>query len=217
MATGPDRRQFQFSLRTLLELSVVVCLAFSLWAWGGEALSRTPEFFLTLAVLLIAVGVFARRWTWVTGGAVVAIGLICELNFAQTQVNCDSDWGWRTRQLQFRVVDSAGSIPISGATVILTSGDRSRRKLRKTETAVTSADGSCSVTGIIQSREDSYLVLSPHPYEVNPETYDDIEIQIDAVGYAPFHGTLAEYVKSQGPIDLYELFEENQIVLKLSK
>jgi hypothetical protein len=83
----PDQQRFQFTLRTLLELSIVTGLGCSLWAWGGEAISHTPEFFGGLAIVLIASCLFMRRWTWILGCIVVVSCLFVELKYAQHQAD----------------------------------------------------------------------------------------------------------------------------------
>jgi hypothetical protein len=75
-STTPDRRRFQFSLRTLLELTAVASLGCSLWAWGGKPVSRMPEFFAGVGSVLVVLGIYKRRWTWIIGGLLVLIWLL---------------------------------------------------------------------------------------------------------------------------------------------
>ena len=102
MVTTPDRRRYQYSLRTLLELTAVVCLGGSLWAWGGEAISRTPEFFLGLAIMFIAVGVYLRRWTMIFGGAIIVGGLLLALRINTDRTTFESEHTWRQRTIIFQ-------------------------------------------------------------------------------------------------------------------
>jgi hypothetical protein len=82
-AMPPTRKPFQYSLRTLMELTAVAGLGCSLRAWGGEAISRTPEFFAGLLVVLIAFGIYMRRWTLILAVAVVLAGLLLGLSYSQ--------------------------------------------------------------------------------------------------------------------------------------
>jgi hypothetical protein len=79
-STAPDRQYFQFTLRTLLELTAVVGLGCSLYAWGGKPVARIPEFFLAAGVVLIVLGIEIRRGTWILGGLLILIWLWTVVN-----------------------------------------------------------------------------------------------------------------------------------------
>jgi hypothetical protein len=69
----------QFTRRSLWELSLVACLAYLFWAWGGKAVLRTPEFFLGLTIAFFLCGVFLGRWTIILAGIVIAVGTLLAL------------------------------------------------------------------------------------------------------------------------------------------
>jgi hypothetical protein len=169
MTTAPDRRKYQFSLRTLLELTTVACIAFSLWTWGGEPISHTPEFFAALAVFLVASGIFARRATWVLGGAVVAVGLFCVLAVHRDQAVYESEHTWNRESLSLTMIDVQSRLPVSGAKVKITSGKPSARK---TSENITSSDGTITME-----------VMRAYDHWALEGTDREIEIEVSAPGY----------------------------------
>jgi hypothetical protein len=215
MSTTPDRRRFQFSLRTMLELITVVCLGFSLWAWGGELVFQTLIAFVGIAMLLIVAGIFLRRWIWILGGMVVAIGILWQLNYySHHQVHKYKGSEWISQNVPFQVVDSQQRKPVAGAIIQVNSGNDIYQKHRKTVMDVTTVDGTCSIEANLQIHQHYHDALPAYQYDIDPQTYNDFDIQIEAPGYKPFHSTLADYMKSQGPI---ELRDKEPIIIMLSK
>ena len=195
---------YQYSLRTLLELTAVVSIGFSLWRWGGESLSRTPEVYLGMAVVLIAAGVFVRRWIWVLGGVVVVAGLFLGTSNYQQDVEQHEKNTWLPRQISLVEV-GAQMAPIAKATIRISYSCFSTRKSSNTESL---SDGSCLIKAAMKFNIwENYITK-------DPLAYNEIDIQIDATGFKPFHQTLADCLKSQG---LSDIPVERPIIISLTK
>jgi hypothetical protein len=188
------RNPFQYSLRTLLELITVASLGCSLWAWGGEAISRTPEFFVGLAFVLFASGMYLRRLTWMLGGIMVAAGVLVGLAVHSGQVAYESQHTWENRRLSFKVVDAQNYSPIPGATFRITSGKPSARKTIQEQTA---SDGTITVEVSMNSVENDFLGYI--------DAYREIEIEVDAPNHKKSRGTLENLNLNHEPIIIIEL------------
>lgn len=204
----PNRRLYQYSLRTLLELTAVVSLSFSLWRWGGESLSRTPEVYVGLAVVLIAAGIFVRRWIWVLAGVVVVVGVLLGTNNYQQLLEEQKKYIWISRQISLVVVDSKMA-PVAKANIRISYSFYSTQKSSNTESL---SDGSCLIKAALKFI--FYGDMGDTEYEIDPQAYNAVDIHIDATGFKPYHQTLSDCLKSQG---LSDIPEKEPIIISLTK
>jgi hypothetical protein len=207
MNPTPDHSRFQFSLRTLWELSVVVCLGCSLWAWGGEAISRTPEFFLATAVALLAVGFLRKRWTWNLGGIVTLVGLCLALGSHTEQV---APTHWNHEKFLLIIIDSQKR-PIEGATVRISSYAITASK---TKEYTSSSDGIVSARIFMRYHETGELAFYGPVAKRDSSFYGEIIIEVRAVRYKASQATLSDFMKRQG---LADLSDDQPILITLSK
>jgi hypothetical protein len=207
----PKLRWYQYSLRTLLEITAVISLGGSLWRWGGETISRTPEFYVGLAVVLIATGLYIRRWTWILGGMVVVMGVLLGTSIYQQHAAKHAADYWQPRQISLLVVDSQ-MIPVAKAHIRIS---YSRAFIQKNRNAETMADGGCTIDVAMRYHANSIdLDGSPCDYAIDPQACNEIDIQIDATGFKPFHRTLSDCLKSQG---LSDISRPKPIIILLTK
>jgi hypothetical protein len=208
-----DRKPFQYSLRTLLELSILACLACSLWAWGGEADSRTPEFFGGLAFVVIAAGIWMRRWLWIIGGIILLAGVLLEVSVFRQRVEKQPHVCWHPTPIEFLVVDSSQKMSIGNAMILVTHSSVSSQKERSEKTL---PDGKCKIKIAVRycDRKDPIFEHMPEFNAIDLESFKEIEIQVNAEGFQPFHDTLENCLKSQ---NLSELPQDKPILIEMSK
>jgi hypothetical protein len=202
-----ERKPIQYSLRTLLELTAVVALGFSLWRWGGEAISRTPEFFVVTALVLLAVGLLMKRWTWILGGIVTSIGLLLALGAHSEQ---GAGIHWDHEKFLLKIIDSQNR-PIEGAIVRISSNSTSASKTKK---YISSSDGSVSARILMRYHETGELAFYGPVTKRDGSFYDEIIIEVRAAKYKAHQATLSDLMKRQGLVDLSD---EQPILITLSK
>jgi len=110
---APKLRWYQFSLRTLLGMITACSMLLGLVAWRGEVVSRMPEVFLAIGLVVFAVGTCLRRWAIAAFGLILLAGLAWELKFVAPNCPANTFRGYEG----FRVVDRETAKPISGARV----------------------------------------------------------------------------------------------------
>ena len=173
--TNPTR--FQFSLRTLLLAVTTIAVVLSLTMWLHElglAISL-----LSLGIVLVGVGIWSKRKSYVIGGCVLIGGLVISAPWLLVAI-C---WvGNKTISVTVRVQDQAGT-PIANATVQLTGRDG-------TSTASTDASGVASVVGEFMTcgrdsllRKTGGFQLFRHQLTARAKGYKVFQRQLDeAVG-----------------------------------
>jgi len=193
-AAPPTGKPFQYSLRTLLELTAVVALGFSLWRWGGEALTRTPEFFAVLAAILLAFGLCNRRWTWILGGIVTSIGLLLVLVSHSEQA---ATTFLKPGEFHLKIIDSQKR-PIEGALVKISSNMTSPSKTKK---YISSSDGSVTARILMRYRKTEDLAFYGPVTELDRSFFDEIIIEVQAAKCKASKETLSDCMKRQGLVD----------------
>jgi hypothetical protein len=202
----PDRTPIQFSIRTLLELTAIMCIVLSLWLWGGETCSRAPEFFLGLAGVLLTYGVVFRRGVGIIGVFVVLFGVSLGFEARSDRRELDASSPWRDKQIKMHVVDSETGTPIRVA-AIRASADKSI--LRQAGDYSTLQDRNALI--LVKLR---YYDMPGGGHAMTTSCCREICLQVDAEGYKSFRGTLFNWMKGE---KLWILLGDEPVIMELSK
>ena len=157
----------------------VCCLFFSVWAWGGDAMTFAPEFFLAIGACLILAGVILRRYILIVASAVLLVALSLALydHYRRLQQSnaIAQTYAWRRQVVTLRVIDSATKKPVVGASVRVVSGDGYRTEVSN---ACTGASGTSDVS--------AWLIYTRFVHGVGRSLCKSFtKVEVRAAGYEP--------------------------------
>jgi hypothetical protein len=177
------KKPFQFSLRNLLEFTSGCCLLSAIWAWGGEPISRSPEWFLGLGIILLVVGYFYRRLVIVCFGFLVLVGVWFGLQFYVVHEGSEdrtiSAQGlWQKQRIVIGIKDAKTNAPIAGAKVKITINSSFMHSISQ---KTTNNIGMVILYGIVN-------------YEIFPsvQSLEDNLLEVDIPGQEKISTTLAK-------------------------
>jgi hypothetical protein len=156
-------------------------------AWGGNVMSRAPEFFMFLGLGLLAVGWFVRQMGVVAVGVVVLIVVIIGVFRFSEREGRRAEYSWRTCLVSVRTIDASTHEPVSNAMIrIVADFDGVRTQTRS---------GRTDATGVLEL-ECTFPGQRPYGESTLYSDFVRLEsarIEVSAEGYAPRKIALDEH------------------------